>query len=198
MHVLDFLAEGFEIGKNVGAALDNFLDGFFLGAGDDLAFLERHAGVAANDGDIAIAEEAFGDERGGGVGKNVGLILAVDAHDDFDVVHALGRLAGHARHEANGFDVADVHAVEADGSAGGEAGNFREEGFQAVFGAEKTGAGNVEDADGQDQQADKNEQANAQFRPGDLFALGHPAEPPCTAKVVRTLYRNRKFISWSG
>jgi len=156
--ILNLFAEGFEVGENVGAPLDDFLDGFFLGAGNGLAFLERHAGVAALDVDVTIAEEAFGDQRGGGIGENVALISGVNANIDLDVVHAIGGLTGLARDEANLFDVADFDAVEANRSADGEAGDFRQKSFEAIFGAEEAGASDIKNGDGENQKANENEQ----------------------------------------
>jgi len=77
------------------------------------------------------------------------------------------------------IDGANFHAIQAHRRAGGKAGNIGEIGFEAVFGAEDVGAGNVKDADRQDQQADKDKQTHAQFRPRQLFALRHAEAPPC-------------------
>src|SRR5208337_2041782 len=76
--VLHVVTQGFEIRQHIGAALDNFLDGFLFRAGNRLAFLERHARVPARDGDIAVAEESFRDETGGRVREDIVVILVIN------------------------------------------------------------------------------------------------------------------------
>ncbi len=54
-HVLRILGERGEITEEFGAALNDFLDGFFFGAGNFLIFLDRDTGEAAANVHVAIA-----------------------------------------------------------------------------------------------------------------------------------------------
>src|SRR5882724_4748822 len=177
-HFLCILGEGGEVAEKFGAALDDFLDGFFFGAGNLLIFLDRHAGEAAANVHVTITEQTFGDESGDGVCENVFLVAAVDTHVHFDVAVFVLEGAGSTRDKLNSFDVADFDAIEFDGSALGEARDFGKKSLEAIFGTEDTGASDVENAGGENGEADENEKPDAEFRPGELFSLRHLSWPP--------------------
>src|SRR6266852_3930618 len=177
-HLLNVVGEVAEIGEHVGASFHHFLKSFFLASGNSLALLQRNTRVPALDVYVAIAEQTFGNEDGGGIGEDVLLKGLVQTQTDFDAFHAVGRLAGFVGNEADEIHVANFNAVEAHWRACGKALHFGKICFQAVFWAEGAGAGDVKDGDAKNEESDKNEKANAQLGPGQLFALGHPQRPP--------------------
>jgi len=71
----DLVRKSTEVAQNFSAALDDLLDGFFFLALDLIAFLERCAGKAAANGDVAIAEQAFGHQAGDGIGTDFVLVF---------------------------------------------------------------------------------------------------------------------------
>src|SRR5256886_2111120 len=105
-------------------------------------------------------------------------VAAVDTHVHFNVAVFVFERARSTWDELNGFDVADFDAIEFDGSALGEARDFGKKSFEAIFGAEDACAGDVEDAGGENGEADENEKPDAEFRPGELFSLRHLSWPP--------------------
>src|SRR5262249_50557810 len=60
----------------------------------------------------------------------------------------------------------------------GKAGDFGKESLDAVFRAENTRTGDIENSGSEDGEADQDEEPDAEFRPSELFSLRHLAFPP--------------------
>src|SRR5713101_6039912 len=167
----DLVRKSTEVAQNFSAALDDLLDGLFFLALDLIAFLERRARKAAANGDVAIAQQAFGHQAGDGIGADFVLIFFVNPHYDFDIAPAVERLIWYARSDVDGIHVSNLEAVQAHGRASAQTFHLGEKSCQAILRAKNPRAGNVEDADGQEKQPHQDEQSNAQFVPRYLVAL---------------------------
>src|SRR6202022_4107776 len=108
--------------------------------------------------------QALGDDAGRGVGENVGLIAAIQAHDNYYVPGFSGGLDLGAGHERDGLDVSYFHAIDLNGSAVRKTGNLRLIRFQAVLRPQKITTCDIENAGRQHEKADQHEETYTQFR----------------------------------
>src|SRR5262249_32139817 len=106
--VLHVFRKDLEVGKNVCTALNDFLDGLFLRTFNLPVRLDLCTGKSARNVYITIAKQAFRDEGGCRVGKNVLLAGSLDAHNHFDAAVLVLQLARSARSDRDLLNVADL------------------------------------------------------------------------------------------
>ena len=166
--------ERIEVSQHLCAPLHHFFHGFLFRPGDLPVFFQWRSSETSCDVYVAIAQQPFRHQAGGGVRQNVILISLIHTHYHFDVLVFPRPLAWCPRQQPDRFHVSDFHPVHAHRRPSRQARYFRQIGLQPVLGAQEIpSARHIKNTRRQHEETHQHEEANSQFRPRELFSIRH-------------------------